>query len=291
MFEEYLDKNGNLSSVKLRGMPVALRLQLLERWETKLLTEAIFCEKLGHKPICEQCGSPASFLRNRYSRWCGVSCATTATVARGPDASLSRPETRRRIKETMLTRHGVDNPQKIPAVKAKIKQTCIERYGAESFLGSEIGKEKANQGVIDKFGVSNISQAIDAELRMEKVRATMEQNGHWVPAAEVPAYVKYQRKILALTNQNVHLLPDYDPTKRGPSNKNGDNWQVDHRLSVCEGWRLGISPEHMAHPANLQFIPWRENLAKRSKSDLTKEELLALIEEQQRTNYCSTILI
>lgn len=32
---------------------------------------------------------------------------------------------------------------------------------------------------------------------------------------------------------------------------------------------------------NLRFIPWRENIAKYSRCDLTKEELLALIEEAE----------
>ena len=117
------------------------------------------------------------------------------------------------------------------------------------------------------------------KANVPQTRKTNEEAGRWIPLSQLPEVVKYRRKVWALTNKNVHLIPNYDASKRGLNSHTEDNYQVDHRLSIIQGWIEGLTPEQVSHQANLRFIPWRENNAKWHRSDLTKDELLDLCKQ------------
>jgi hypothetical protein len=42
-------------------------------------------------------------------------------------------------------------------------------------------------------------------------------------------------------------------------------WQLDHKVSVKEGFESGITVEKLSKMENLQMLPWQDNLAKRSQ--------------------------
>jgi hypothetical protein len=77
----------------------------------------------------------------------------------------------------------------------------------------------------------------------------------------MPAYAKYANRVRSLTRkQPLHLLENYDKPK-GVMGQEGA-WQLDHIISIYEGFQKGISPEIISELNNLQFIPWEENLRK-----------------------------
>ena len=51
----------------------------------------------------------------------------------------------------------------------------------------------------------------------------------------------------------------------------------DHQFTISEGFRLGIDPWLISHPANCRIITQRENAIKHTKSSITLEELIARI--------------
>jgi len=53
-------------------------------------------------------------------------------------------------------------------------------------------------------------------------------------------------------------------------------YHVDHKLSILDAWKAGLSEEVVNHPANLQIIEAKSNTSKGSRSTLTIEELLML---------------
>lgn len=56
-------------------------------------------------------------------------------------------------------------------------------------------------------------------------------------------------------------------------------YHVDHRFSVLDAWKNNL-PEHIVnHPANLQILEARVNSGKGAKSELTLDELYAIIKE------------
>lgn len=54
-------------------------------------------------------------------------------------------------------------------------------------------------------------------------------------------------------------------------------YHVDHKLSIWDAWKAGLSEEIVNHPANLQIIEAKLNCKKGAKSLLTAEELLSII--------------
>jgi hypothetical protein len=90
----------------------------------------------------------------------------------------------------------------------------------------------------------------------------------------LPEYEKYRRKVNKLTNQQpTHLLINHD--KRGVSGKIGA-YHLDHKYSILEGFKNNIKPEIIASLNNLVFIPWEENVLKRTKCSISKEELIKI---------------
>ncbi len=57
-------------------------------------------------------------------------------------------------------------------------------------------------------------------------------------------------------------------------NPNGATW--DHLFRVEDGFKLGVDPAVMAHPANAEMISWKDNFARKTSS-ITYAELLERI--------------
>jgi len=67
----------------------------------------------------------------------------------------------------------------------------------------------------------------------------------------------------------------YQPSNRG-NNLNGVS--RDHMLSVKDGFMQNVDSKLMSHPANCRLIIHRDNQRKRTKSCITKEDLIKRIE-------------
>jgi hypothetical protein len=59
---------------------------------------------------------------------------------------------------------------------------------------------------------------------------------------------------------------------------NPDGISRDHKLSIADGFKLGIDPEIMKHPANCTIMLHKENQRKNKKSLIHLDQLLDLIE-------------
>lgn len=106
-----------------------------------------------------------------------------------------------------------------------------------------------------------------------KIRKMLEEKGYWTPIEKLPEFIKYKRDVWKLTNKNVHLISNYDSTKRGRCSLSKQTYQVNHNYSILEGFIDNISFEIIAHPANLSFIPWQENLKKWHRSSISLKDL------------------
>jgi len=72
---------------------------------------------------------------------------------------------------------------------------------------------------------------------------------------------KYYYNVWRLTEQHVHLIPDYDPELRGLAGQEG-SYQIDHIIPISKGYVDNIPAEEIAAASNLRFITWEENLRK-----------------------------
>jgi hypothetical protein len=90
--------------------------------------------------------------------------------------------------------------------------------------------------------------------------------------ATIDDYYKYELEVLKITRkQPINLLENYN--KRGNSGIDGA-YHLDHKFSKLEGYKNKIEPEIIGNIINLEFIPWKENLTKRTKCSIELKKLI-----------------
>lgn len=90
-----------------------------------------------------------------------------------------------------------------------------------------------------------------------------------------PLFAQYRQKVRSVTNQQeIEKLDNYD--KRGVAGVQGA-YHLDHKYSVKDGFINDVDPEVLGDIANLEFIPWEDNLKKNQCSSITLDELNKLI--------------
>jgi hypothetical protein len=85
-------------------------------------------------------------------------------------------------------------------------------------------------------------------------------------------FKKYKKKVISITNkQHISELSNFN--KRGVSGIEG-NFHLDHKFSIVEGFIQNISPSIIGNIKNLEFIPWEENVKKRTNCSINITELI-----------------
>lgn len=137
-----------------------------------------------------------------------------------------------------------------------------------------------------KIGRASARKFEDPDYRARH-RKTMEQRGHWIPLADKENYAVYfveadwaQRMWGFVEDHEQQLLL----AERGVFNarKNPKGVVRDHMLSRKTGFRLGVFPEILRHPCNLQILTHADNVAKEQSGSICSdsisvEELLSRI--------------
>lgn len=75
---------------------------------------------------------------------------------------------------------------------------------------------------------------------------------------------KYKRHVVRITRQQDLSSLENSEKMRGLCGKHGA-YQLDHIISIDEGYKNDIPPEIIGDISNLRIIPWRENLKKSNK--------------------------
>ena len=90
-----------------------------------------------------------------------------------------------------------------------------------------------------------------------------DKHPRWNPNKD--AYALYKHGVYqATTKWDLSVLPNSDKP-RGLCGVDGA-YQLDHIISVYEGFQKNLPVSVIGHIDNLRFIPWRENLAKSNRS-------------------------
>lgn len=187
--------------------------------------------------------------------------------------------------KALLTRDDMSNP-KISQITG-YSQTTVRRL-------------RRNIGYVNKIGIKS---GVKVPSRMKRVNKTCPKCGSKFET--IPSYnkrwcsiscwasdrntsymqsAKYRKSITKETTKpykrycnRVHKLSNrvYEENKDVINPDNfprticgvDGGYQLDHVISVKDGYEQGISPEEMAVVENLRMLPWRENLAKGRRSD------------------------
>ena len=94
------------------------------------------------------------------------------------------------------------------------------------------------------------------------MRVVGETNPCWNP--NTPAYKKYAGRVYHLTKKIYNTYKEEINPNNYPRTLCGvdGGYQLDHIISVKEGFDNGIPPEEIAKKENLQMLTWQENRAK-----------------------------
>lgn len=283
------------------------------RGESPVETCWLILHNESHKN-CIICGKKALFLgmKHGYHSTCSNECAyelkkiksskqlsiawserkeeillkrsKTCITRFGTEHALQAEVVKNKSRKTSKEKYGVDHHMKARSVQIKAIKSKIEKYGSYSAIGKKgnSARIKTNR---KKYGVDNVCQYIDIKEKLkrrimtqdtkDKIRKTKESRGTWLPLSQKSKYEKYRHFVWKETNKNIHLL-NFDKLKRGRAKTGKDNFQIDHKFSIIEGFKKNVPPEIIGHIANLDFIHWKDNIQKRRKCSITLKELYRL---------------
>lgn len=124
---------------------------------------------------------------------------------------------------------------------------------------------------IDEFGRNGYARI--ASKAIIKGNLTKAEKGIITHPSNRNSYYRYKTLVLHLTNRHRQTLTEGYVT--GLAGKPGA-WHIDHRFSIIQGFREQISPFVIGHLENLQMLPWKQNIQKLHRCDISKEELFRI---------------
>ncbi len=152
----------------------------------------------------------------------------------------------------------------------KIKNTNIKRYGHEhNFCKEHPGRKQWENRLLKEEGIVNVFQRKEI---IEKIKLKKIENGMMVADDKLPSFTLYKRLVKTASNKT------YRECKKiiNPENliRGRNQYQLDHRCSVLEGFLNHIPVFIISDVVNLQMLSEYANGSKNSKSDISPKELV-----------------
>lgn len=253
---------------------------------------------------CIHCGKETKFksIETGYQKYCSLNCSNQDSSAKA-----------KRI-EANIAKYGVESYSQTPEFKQfmveanSLRGDCFKE--AREFIANnydEINSKrrkswtkelkeqvrKRRLETYDRMGITNIMQV---EGVKEKVRATNESNGRWLPRELWTPYKLYRRTVINYskpfykeileenfnngfldyyTGEKLVSNDDYlrdNPSKHASNNKMQPS--VDHKVSVYFGFINNIEPEIIGAKENLCVCSRKSNSEKNSMLDSQYKRLL-----------------
>jgi len=198
----------------------------------------------------------------------GLSCQKIAKLY-----NMSSEPIKRILRNKNILRRGNSNGVKIiltEELKESIKKLYLIDYKNSYEISEILG---FTPFFIDKFLSTsgyrrNKSQGTSIGM-IKKYRGILYSYNQYLN--DVDEFYRYKINVNRITNQQpINSLLNFN--KRGKSGVNGA-YHLDHRFSIMEGFKGKINPKIIGNINNLEFIPWIDNIKKRTNCSITKEEL------------------
>jgi virulence-associated protein VapD len=173
-----------------------------------------------------------------------------------------------------LEKYGVDHPSKSSIVSETRSKTCLARYGASSTFGSPMVREKSKQTNLNRYGNTDHMQNTDIKKKM--INSCLE-NGKYFRLEDKSDWYIY--------NTLSHFSNGFSDFIRSEEDRlliathgiynavNKSGLVRDHIYSRRDGYVKNVFYEILKHPANCQLIPHKDNCSKKSKSNISLNEL------------------
>lgn len=179
------------------------------------------------------------------------------------------------LKNTNLTQKEIT--KKINVTKSIVtkvrKKYLLNRDRKQSKLGKKILSDNFKKNILDKK--LNIFGGVKNKKHYEKIFKSRYGLDYSEFKKIQPEFINYRNKVRSITNKNLkkysHLFENLDNLGRcGDEGK----FQIDHKISIKEGFNSNLPAHLIGHPSNLQIIKWEDNLKKSTNSDITLDEFI-----------------
>lgn len=149
----------------------------------------------------------------------------------------------------------------------EIKKLYLQNNLSTTEIATKLGvSSTVPQRILKKYGLTR-----DISYSKELKNANLLGLSYDDYLKRLPVFKLYRKRVIYYTNkQKIETLPFYD--KRGKTGSIGA-YQLDHKFSILEGFKLGVEPKIIGNINNLEFISWEDNNKKSSKCSITLEEL------------------
>lgn len=257
------------------------------------LTEAAYLIVNGVHYKCPYCDNHKKFrgFAEGYSKFCGRECAAIF--------NKNNVDTHNKISQTLKHTHASQTEEywKNRAIKHKetVKNRTPERQAEiDEITHNARIKVHKNRTPEQKQEINNkISKAVKNSLKAKKQRIERSRKGGLkmkeirdsmlqeekdeyckrygvpsIPEEQKEQYIKYHKLVMKYTRRNSKFVENIE--------LRGKEYHLDHKFSICEGFKQNVSPEIIGSKYNLEIIPRRENCFKQEKCSIELEELLKL---------------
>lgn len=159
----------------------------------------------------------------------------------------------------------------------KMRQTNLEKYGYEIASKNKDVSKKRIETLREKYGVDSVALI---EGVQNKRRRTFKENTLSKRKAAYPNLTEeelflleeeYRKEVAFYTEVSVRMYNEY-------INKHnyirGENFHVDHRYSILQGFIDGIDPIIISSPGNLEVISSSDNQSKRDKCSIKMQQAI-----------------
>ena len=178
------DKNGKLSSMKLRYMPPDFK-QWFEDNKSFMSPRALFNlmkNNLEHIPFCEYCHkvqlTPQQYEKGHYyccNKHAQLDSKTKKKITKAFEKyegghPLRDSKVRKKIDKTNMERYGTTIPMNSPVMQKQIRENCLNEYGVDHPMKRQdvIAKrvDSYKQNCKKKYGVENTSQLPETKRKI-----------------------------------------------------------------------------------------------------------------------------
>lgn len=176
------------------------------------------------------------------------------------------------IESMVLCKECKNNKPKFLRISTGYRTFCSCKCKNKYFMENTNIKDKIRKSV--KQYSDNLS-VVDRREQQNKRLGTLCKRGIITHKDDRNNFYNYTREVWRFTNSNdLSLLSNYD--KRGRVEING-TFHLDHKYSVLAGFKENIPPYIIGSIHNLEMIPAIENVSKKEKCSISKEELYKYI--------------
>ena len=233
--------------------------------------------------LCDYgCGQEAKYFREKSAKlpngraMCAKSpnsCPAKRAKTKGDNNPSKRADVRKKISETnkVLFANGSE-------YREKCKATLQERYGTDNPMRINGVPDKIVNQRHKKRSYRSNEHMITPEA-MRKKKKTRIKHGYDIPLDQLDDFKRYKQHVTRYTEQNYKQYREQINPKDLKRGRTKGTYQLDHILSKLDGFKQGILPEVLSHPANLRMMTIEKNISKSAESHYTVQELYEEIDK------------